>query len=99
MFVYFLEDSKSNELIELLHSHFETNTVNTLEKGNIPIRALIFSCGWLGEGGLVFIQPSFIYLHLSQMIQDVKKLLITGVVSPTFNAIKIEPEKFSFFVI
>ena len=43
----FLEDSNFDPLIEYLQSHYQKkDIVNDMAKGNIPMHALIFLCGW-----------------------------------------------------
>ena len=43
----FLEDSKFDELSEFLQSRCQkNNAVNTMDKNNTPMHALIFQCWW-----------------------------------------------------
>ena len=46
-------------------------SANTTAKGNIPMHAMIFRCGWETE---VFIQSPVMFSLLCQMTLDVEKL-------------------------
>ena len=101
-----MEDSNFDEVSNYLPSHFQKkNTVNHMTKENIPMRAIIFHCGW--QTKIFYTIFSYIFTSLSNYIIFGKTLAhwlfkisndIYGVVPPTLDNIQTEPEKFHLFV-
>ena len=104
-FEYFFEDSKFDELSELLHTHCQkNNAVNTMAESNIPIHALIFLCGWATK----IIHTIFIFIFTSLSNDTIcgntldhwffKQLNeIYGAVPATPDNIKTEPDLVIFY--
>ena len=100
-----LEDSKFDEISEYLQSHFQNkNAGNAMAKGNIPMHALVFCCGWETKSlrnifSSIVTSMSNNMIYGKTLVQWFFKVSIEiyGGDPPTLDNIEIEPEKVRLF--